>query len=126
MAINYPVAELADRCTIARLKYERIESEERVNFLAECDLYAEELKAYEGIEEFMERLYEVNGLIWDQESEIRAGQLRGVSLEEVGRRALTIRDLNRKRVGIKGEIVDHYGEGFKDMKCNYSGEDDDA
>ena len=125
MAINYPVSELADRYTIARLKYERIESVERLAFVAEMDIYHDELKNYEEIGPFLDRLYEINGKIWDLEASIRSGQLEGVGLDEIGRRALKIRDENRVRVGIKREMVMTYGEGWADLKQNYSGEDDD-
>jgi len=40
-------------------------------------------------------------------------------LEEVGRLALIVRDLNQIRNGIKGEIVDEFAEGFKEIKVNY-------
>jgi hypothetical protein len=124
MAINYPVAEMADRYTIARLKYERIESIEHLQFLEEMDYYYDELRKYEDISPFLTKLYLSNGKIWDLETEIRRGALEDKGFAWVGERAIAIRDENRIRVGIKGEIVDHYGEGFKDMKCNYSGGDE--
>jgi len=125
MAINYPVAEMADRYTIARLKFERIQSNERFRFSAEMDIYFEELDKYEELNPFLERLFESNGKIWDLETEIRRGALEDKGFAWIGERAIAIRDENRVRVGIKGEIVDHYGEGFKDMKCNYSGGDEE-
>ena len=40
-------------------------------------------------------------------------------LEEVGRLALKVRDLNRKRNEIKAEVVDTFSEGFKEIRINY-------
>ena len=42
-----------------------------------------------------------------------------INTEEVGRLALIVRDLNQIRNGIKGEIVDEFAEGFKEIKVNY-------
>ena len=62
-------------------------------------------------------MYEINGKIWDTEGDIRRGV--DMPLEEVGRLALIVRDLNQIRNGIKGEIVDKFAEGFKEIKVNY-------
>ena len=67
-----------------------------------------------------DRLYEVNGKIWDLEADIRQGKEGKLGLEEVGRRALAIRNLNNKRVAIKNEIVSMTGKGFKDVKKNHA------
>ena len=40
-------------------------------------------------------------------------------LEKVGRLALKVRDLNRKRNQIKAEVVDAFSEGFKEIRINY-------
>jgi hypothetical protein len=40
-------------------------------------------------------------------------------LDEVGRLALKVRDLNCKRNEIKAEIVEAFAEGFKEIKINY-------
>ena len=40
-------------------------------------------------------------------------------LEDVGRLAIKVRELNQIRNGIKGEIVDEFAEGFKEIKVNY-------
>ncbi len=41
-------------------------------------------------------------------------------LDEVGRLAIKVRELNQIRNGIKGEIVDEFAEGFKEIKVNYT------
>ena len=37
----------------------------------------------------------------------------------LGRLAIMVRELNQVRNGIKGEIVDEFAEGFKEIKVNY-------
>ena len=77
------------------------------------------MNKYEGIYEYVNKLKEINGKIWDLESDIRKGKEQELGLEEIGRRALKIRDLNKIRVGYKNEMVKKYGEGFEDIKINH-------
>ena len=96
--LKYPIAEVADRYTICKLKHERIEAEDLSRQLA---VLKAELDRYPGIETFISRLYKINGECWDMESEIRRGKEGILGLEEVGKRTLTLRDKNKIRVGIK-------------------------
>jgi hypothetical protein len=108
------VADMADRYSICKLKFERIGPE----IQAELDKLSFELKNYEDVECYINKLLDVNKKIWDLEADIRAGKEGLLGLEEVGRRAIQIRDLNKIRVSIKNEMVDKYKEGFKDIKIN--------
>ena len=115
-----PLSEIIDRYTITMLKSERTEedvSEELKAYKQEIEskLYSER---FGEIETFIERLYKVNGQMWDKEGDIRSGV--DLPLEEVGRLALKCRDINRIRNGIKGEVVDAFSEGFKELKVNYT------
>ena len=69
-----------------------------------------------------EDLYNINGRIWDTEGSIRAGLDDELGYDEIGKRAVRVRDLNRERMSIKNDITDLTGEGFKDCKMNYAGE----
>lgn len=67
------------------------------------------------------RLSMMNSEIWNLEHEMRKvaegpGQF---SLEEVGRRAIKIRDLNRKRIEYKNEINALLGITFRETKVNH-------
>ena len=73
-------------------------------------------------DQWIKELYNINSQIWDLEADIRAGREGKISLEEVGRRTLLIRDLNRQRVSIKNRIIDETGIGFKDVKINHASE----
>ena len=108
-----PLSEIIDRYTITLLKSERTDED-----------VSEELAAYKkelpdnGISQtFIDRMYEVNGKIWETEADIRKGV--DMPLDEVGRLAIKVRELNQIRNGIKGEIVDEFAEGFKEIKVNY-------
>ena len=118
-----PVPEVADRYTIALLKIERLGSDEidMDEMRKQIDYYREGLKLEDPeLSILVNDLYEINGKMWDAEYAIRKGQDENLGLEEIGRRALQIRDLNRIRMKVKNDIIELTGDGFKDCKMNYA------
>ena len=111
--MKMPLSEIIDRYTITLLKSER--TDEDVS--EELTAYKKEIPDGDSVNTFIDRMYEINGKIWDTEGDIRRGI--DMPLEEVGRLALIVRDINQVRNGIKGEIVDEFAEGFKEIKVNY-------
>lgn len=111
-----PISEIADRYSIAILKKERAAADNDL----EIQTLGNELSNYQGTLEFVEKLKEINGKIWDLESDIRKGKEAELGLEEVGRRAIQIREFNKIRVQYKNEMVKIYGEGFEDIKMNHA------
>lgn len=116
--IKMSVSEISDRYSICLLKSERTTED----MTEELVLYKKELNNYLNIMEYVDQLYNINAMIWNLESDIRQGKEEELGLEEVGRRALKIRDINKKRITIKNKIVDVYGEGFRDIKINHGSE----
>jgi hypothetical protein len=114
--MKMPISEIADRYSIALLKKERASA----NNSEEINVLYKELLEYSNILSYIDKLVEVNGKIWDLESDIRKGKEGELGLEEVGRRAIAIRELNKIRVGYKNEMVKQYGEGFEDIKMNHA------
>ena len=108
--MKMPLSEIIDRYTITLLKSQRTDED----VAEELNAYRKEIPQGDSVEKFMDRMYEINGKIWDTEGDIRRGV--DMPLEEVGRLALIVRDLNQIRNGIKGEIVDEFAEGFKEIK----------
>ena len=114
-----PLSEILDRYTITKLKSER--TDEDVS--NELRTYKREIDSSDYVDRssqialFIDRLYEINGELWDTEGDIRKGV--EMPLEKIGRLALKVRDLNCIRNEIKAEIVDTFSEGFKEIKINY-------
>lgn len=106
------IGEVADRYTINKLKNERL------GLTIDLSEYEEELERYE-INEQVNRLYEINGKIWDLESDIRKGKEGELGLEEVGRRAIQIRIYNGERISVKNEIAEVLG-GFIEVKGDHA------
>ncbi len=117
-----PIPEVADRYTIAKLKLERLDSNEidLEEMKRQIEYYKEGLDLNNpSLLKLVEDLYLINGKMWDAEYEIRKGQEEDLGNAEIGKRALIIRDLNRERMKIKNDIIDLTGDGFKDCKMNY-------
>jgi hypothetical protein len=122
--IAMPISELCDRLTIAQLKKERL-SDDEINKAG----LQKQIEYYEsGVD--MDRpklvslvldLHKINGQMWDAEYAVRKGLDDDLGLEEIGRRALKIRDLNRVRVSVKNEINELVDQTeFADCKMNHA------
>ena len=122
-----PISEIIDRYTITKLKTER--TDEDVS--GELNSYREEIDKYKiDVEEYINRMYKINGALWNYETQMRklmdskngTGPIvdaNELPLEEIGKLALLVRDINGTRNGLKSEIVEKFSEGFKDIKINY-------
>jgi hypothetical protein len=113
--MKMPIGDIADRYSICKLKSERL----GLDNSKELDELKNELNKYEDIDIYVGKLYEVNGQIWDLESDIRKEKEDELGLEEVGRRAIKIRGFNNIRVSYKNEISSKYNEGFIEVKMNH-------
>lgn len=117
--MEYPISEILDRYSIALLKKERLQidnDQELSDLSAEIDNYRKINTVVDG---YITNLKEINGKIWDLEFDIRKGKEGELGLEEVGRRALLIRENNKIRVGYKNDIVEIFNVGYKDIKMNH-------
>lgn len=116
--------DIIDRWAIAKLKAERIgadESKKEYRWFRE-GIHELKIKHPDIDWEFYgQEIINIHSRIWDLESAIRRGKLDH-DLTEVGRRAIQIRDWNKKRVALKNEINRRTGEGFQDIKQDHGSE----
>lgn len=122
--MEMPLSEILDRMSIVKLKIERIGEPHLKKEYEEYEKALDEFRK-KGVkidESWIKRLHELNGKIWDLESDIRKGKEGKLGLEEVGRRAIMIREINKQRISMKNEIVERTGIGFKDVKINHASE----
>ena len=106
------VGDIADKWTILRMKV-RLSEESKDEFKE----YDNELGDNPVPLNLLADLIEANAKIWILESEIRNG--RELPLDEVGRRALMIRDLNKQRIEAKNRINDIFKD-YKEHKVNHA------
>jgi|688.fasta_scaffold1140870_2 hypothetical protein len=125
--IHMPICEVCDRYTIALLKHERLADTEidKTQLLRQITYYRAGINLEcAKLQQLVENLKHINGEIWDAESAIRQGQDARLGLEEIGRRALKIRNLNRIRVQVKNQITRLVGQPeFTDCKMNHASAD---
>jgi hypothetical protein len=110
------LGEIADRYSIVKLKSERTD----LDCKEELEALYNELHNTPEITKYVEELYKINGKIWDLESDIRKGKEGELGLEEVGRRAIIIRNFNGERVAVKNNINILYKTGFIETKINHA------
>lgn len=123
-SIPMPICELCDRLTIAQLKMSRLPDGEinKEELQAQINYYSLGIDPFnEELRRLIFELQSINGKMWDAEYDIRKGLDADLGLEEIGRRALAIRNLNRERIAVKNKITDLVGQPeFKDCKMNHA------
>lgn len=112
------IGEIIDRYTICKLKQER----GQIDCSKEIEDLHKELTEYPDINGYIEELYKLHGEIWDLESDIKSGNESILGLEEIGRRAIKLRDMNRVRISIKNDINTKFREGYIEIKRNHGSE----
>jgi hypothetical protein len=129
--MRYPLDELLDKRSIIQLKIERgnerVDKERlRKEYLdytqAINEFIADGICNEKQIEDWYSELYEANEKTWNLEDNIRKGQTGHLSLEEVGRTAIKIRESNGVRIGIKAKVVNTTGVGYREIKINHASE----
>ena len=122
-----PVLELIDRLCIARVKYARTNGANQV----ELDWYEERLNQLPQsteLDQAIEAMTDIHHAIWDLEWQLKSGVEQMLSLQEIGRRAIAIRDFNNRRIAYKNSVAailahvvteikhDHLADGTVDYK----------
>lgn len=113
--------DIVDRYSIALLKWERTKAptaKDEVRYMEYGFLELRKRFPWALWTEMLGLIKEVNGHIWDLESEMRQGKLDG-DLVETGRRAILIRKFNGVRVRVKNLVNLMTGEGVQDVKIDH-------
>lgn len=111
---KFPVIELVDRYCIAKLKFDKIGNNKE-----ELDFYADQIKDLDLdlIREDLDRLYEVHRQVWEVEDDIKKHRVDDkFTLEEIGRRALYVRNVMEERYMLKNKMADILNDPVKEKK----------
>ena len=115
----FPVIELVDRLAIAEIKFERTKANEQE--LLWYMNQALRIDVSKIVDEY-EELKRIHNRIWDLEAELKTGRESELSLEEIGRRAIAIRDHNNKRIALKNTMADKLNCSVKEIKKDHLSE----
>lgn len=113
---TFPITELIDRYLIAKLKYEKTKQN-----IIELDYYKQQVEQIdlESVSGLLDQLLQAHRNIWDLEKELKNGFEQTLPLEEIGRRAILIRNENALRVKIKNAIAEALGCEVKEIKQDH-------
>ncbi len=121
--MKMPLADIIDRLSIAMLKHTvgGVDNAAEIASLqnAIIDSLAITPLPDGSVKSWLNRLLIHNAMIWSLESDIRLGKEGELGLSEVGRRAIRIREHNRKRCAVKAEIAIACGD-FVEQKINHA------
>jgi hypothetical protein len=119
-----PELELVDRLCIARVKYKRTTGgnqdeldwyEDRYRELIN-DLDAEQL---DQLNKDIEEITKIHNQIWNLEWQLKSGVEHLLPLDEIGRRAIAIRDWNNRRISYKNSIAALFGLKMREIKTDH-------
>lgn len=116
----FPVIELIDRLAIAQVKFKRTNGANQ----EELAWYIEQANSYDltTIEDLYINLIAIHNEIWELEGLLKTGREQELSLEEIGRRAIAIRDHNNKRITIKNAIAERLSCPVREIKKDHLSE----
>ena len=114
--MKFPIIELVDRFCIAQVKQEKTNANTE-----EIAFYKEQLSYYnlDLVNDQLLDLFKVHRTIWELEAELKAGTEHNLGLEEIGRRAIVIRDWNNKRVSLKNSMAEKLGCSVREIKLDH-------
>ncbi len=122
-----PVLELIDRLCIARVKHVRTQGANQVE-LAWYENKFRQLPQSQALDQAIADITDIHHAIWDLEWQLKSGVEQMLSLQEIGRRAIAIRDFNNRRIALKNTVAkilqhpvmeikqDHLADGTVDIK----------
>jgi len=116
---TFPIIELVDRLAIAEVKFKRTKAneEELLWYMNE----AIRINLTEIVDEYAD-LKRIHDEIWELEAELKTGREAELSLEEIGRRAIAIRDHNNKRVKLKNVMAEKLNCPVREIKKDHLSE----
>jgi hypothetical protein len=119
-----PELELIDRLCIARVKFERTSGgnqdeldwyEARYQELI-ADLSPDQLAQ---LQNDIAEITKIHNRIWDLEWQLKSGVEHLLELDEIGRRAIAIRDWNNRRITYKNSIAEVFGLKLREIKTDH-------
>jgi len=120
MNIMFPMVELIDRYAIATVKFSKTEGANST----ELTYYRKQLENYDisAVCNELKELKTIHNEIWELEKELKSDREKELELEEIGRRAIAIRDKNKSRIKLKNIIAEKLGCGVREIKKDHLSE----
>ena len=120
MNITFPIIELVDRLAIAEVKSKLTGGANQAELLWYMD-QARNIDLSVIVDDY-EALKTIHNEIWELEALLKTGREAELSLEEIGRRAIAIRDHNNKRVALKNAMAEKLKCSVREIKQDHLSE----
>lgn len=119
MTPSFPVIELFDRLAVAQVKWDKTSANH-----AELAWYLSQIANYDfkKVYDLFEELKSIHREIWALEAELKSGQEHKLPLDELGRRAIRIRDFNNKRIAVKNKMAQMLDCPVREIKKDHLSE----
>ena len=119
MTPKFPIIELVDRLAIAEVKFQRTQAnKEELLWYKDQALHIDLDKIVNEYED----LKRIHNEIWNLEAELKSGHEAELALEEIGRRAIAIRNHNNKRVALKNVMAEKLNCPVREIKKDHLSE----
>jgi hypothetical protein len=115
--MKFPIIEIVDRYAISVVKHEKTQgaNQEELNFyleqMKESNINPLNVKVIE--------LIEHHRYVWSLEDDFKKAKIDNLPLEEIGRRALYIRDIGYRRVDLKNTLAESLGDPVREIKQDH-------
>ena len=116
MSNFFPVIELVDRLAIAEIKFDKTQANAE-----ELEWYQTQAKNHnlEIIQAELAELKKIHLQIWELEKELKSGTEQHIPLEEIGRRAIVIRNHNHERIRLKNLMAQRLQCPVREIKHDH-------
>ena len=115
--MKFPIIELVDRYAIAVVKHDNTNGANQ----EELEFYTSQIIEV-GLDSSNPKLIELiehHRYVWSLENDFKQAKIDSVPLEEIGRRALHIRDLGYQRVELKNTLAELLGDPVREIKQDH-------
>ena len=115
--MKFPTIELVDRYAIAVVKFEKTNGANQ----EELDFYLEQMKEADinPLNVKVIELIEHHSYVWSLEDDFKKAKVDALPLEEIGRRALHIRDIGYRRVDLKNALAEMVNDPVREIKQDH-------
>jgi hypothetical protein len=119
MSNFFPVIELVDRLVIAEIKFDKTQAN-----ADELEWYQTQAKNHnlDIVQTELAELKQIHLQIWELEKELKSGTEQNIPLDEIGRRAIAIRNHNNLRIKLKNRIAEQLQCRIREIKRDHVSE----
>lgn len=112
--MKFPVIEIVDRYCIAIVKSAKTNDANA----EELDFYSKQMDevGIDKLHPLVHQLVQHHEYVWSLEDDFKKCRIDSLPLEEVGQRALHIRDVGFKRMELKNALAELYNDPVREIK----------